>query len=135
MAKKAGIYIGTHLQAIIGVTGSESGITTSKRVNVIGDRYSEILRRERIERRFSDAEWCALRDMLNGTISEPAELIRGSLQMAWEDSIEDGLAVKWGVDASLLQEKLVALTYVQEVAVIEAVERWWCEQAQPAGIS
>ena len=79
-------------RTIIGTTGDETGITTSKRVNVIGDRYAEILRRERIEKQFSEAEWNALRDMLNGTLSEPAELIRGSLAMGWEDSVEDGLA-------------------------------------------
>lgn len=129
MAKKAGIHIGPQLDAIIGVTGDEAGITTSRRVNVIGDRYAEILRRERIEKQFSEAEWNALRDMLNGTLSEPAELIRGSLQMGWEDSVEDGLAEKWDVDPQVLADKLGALTYVQEVAVVEAVERWWRSQS------
>jgi hypothetical protein len=132
MAKKAGIHIGPQLDAIIGVTGDETGITTSKRVNVIGDRYAEILRRERIEKQFSEAEWNALRDMLNGTLSEPAELIRGSLAMGWEDSVEDGLAEKWDVDPAALQKKLAALSYVQEVAVIEAVERWWRGQGATA---
>ncbi len=128
MAKKSGIHIGPQLDAVIGVTGDEVGITTSKRVNIIGDRYAEILRRERIDKHFSAAEWNALRDMLNGTLSEPAELIRGSLQMGWEDSVEDGLAEKWDVDPTALQQKLAALTFVQEVAVVEAVERWWRNQ-------
>lgn len=128
MAKKAGIHIGPQLEAVIGATGDETGITTSKRMNVIGDRYAEILRRERVEKLFSDAEWNALRDMLNGTSSEPAEVIRGSLQMGWEDSTEDGIAEKWDVDPSVMQQKLVALNYVQEVAIIEAVETWWRAQ-------
>jgi len=92
------------------------------------DRYAEILRRERIEKLFTDAQWNALRDMLNGTLSEPAELIRGSLAMSWEDSIEDGIAEKWDVDPQSMQQKLAALTYVQEVAIVEAVERWWRDQ-------
>ncbi|WP_220816075.1 hypothetical protein [Pseudomonas paralcaligenes] len=129
MAKKAGIHIGPQLEAAIGATGDETGITTSKRVNVIGDRYTEILRRERVEKLFSEAEWNALRDMLKGTISEPAEVIRGSLQMGWEDSLEDGIHEKWDVDPKAMQTKLAALTYVQEVAVVEAVERWWREAA------
>lgn len=128
MARKAGIHIGPQLEAVIGATGDESGITTSKRVNVIGDRYAEILRRERVEKLFSDAQWNALRDMLNGTICEPAEVIRGSLNMGWEDSLEDGIAEKWDVDPAAMQQKLAALTYVQEVAIIEAVERWWRSQ-------
>ncbi|WP_454255169.1 hypothetical protein [Pseudomonas sp. Marseille-Q8238] len=130
MAKKAGIHIGPQLEAAIGATGDETGITTSKRVNVIGDRYAEILRRERVEKLFSDAEWNALRDMLNGTLSEPAEVIRGSLNMGWEDSIEDGIAEKWDVDPRAMQQKLAALNYVQEVAIIEAVETWWRGQAR-----
>lgn len=125
MSKKAGIHIGPQLDAVIGVTGDKAGITTSRRVNVIGDRYAEILRRERIEKLFSDAEWNALRDLLAGVCSEPAALIRGSLSMGWEDAIEDGLAEKWDVDPVGLSRKLAELTYVQEVCVIEAVERWW----------
>ncbi|WP_236213437.1 hypothetical protein [Metapseudomonas otitidis] len=128
MAKKAGIHIGPQLDAIIGVTGDDAGITTSKRVNVIGDRYAEILRRERIERLFDEAELNALRELLNGTVNEPAELIRGSLRMSWEDAIEDGLAEKWGLDGPATLQKLSALTYVQEVALVEAVERWWRER-------
>ena len=125
MAKKAGIHIGPQLEAIIGVTGDDAGITTSKRVNVIGDRFAEILRRERVEKLLNEAEWNALRDMLRGVLSEPAAVIRGSLAMGWEDSLEDGIAEKWDVDPSAMQNKLAALTFVQEVAVIEAVERWW----------
>lgn len=129
MAKKAGIHIGPQLDAIIGVTGDDAGITTSKRVNVIGDRYAEIIRRERVESLFSEGEWNALRDMLNGTLSEPAAMIRGSLQMGWEDSVQDGLAVKWEVEPAAMHAKLAALTFVQEVAVIEAVECWWRGQS------
>ncbi|GGM25684.1 hypothetical protein ACFQDN_22060 [Pseudomonas asuensis] len=125
MTKKAGIHIGPQLDAIIGVTGERAGITTSRRVNVIGDRYAEILRRERIEKHFSEAEWNALRDMLCGVSSEPAAMIRGSLAMGWEDSLEDGLAFKWDVDAVIMNHKLAELTYLQEVCIIEAVERWW----------
>jgi hypothetical protein len=128
MAKKAGIHIGPQLHAIIGVTGDKAGITTSRRINVIGDRYAEILRRERIEKQFTEAEWNALRDMLGGVLSEPAALIRGSLIMAWEDSVEDGLAVKWDINAVAMSRKLAELTYVQEVCIIEAVERWWRSQ-------
>lgn len=130
MAKKAGIHIGPQLEAIIGATGDETGITTSKRVNVIGDRYAEILRRERVEKLFSEAEWNALRDMLNGAVNEPAELIRGSLRLSWEDSLEDGIAEKWGVDDFEMTRRLHALTFPQQVAVVEAVERWWREQRQ-----
>lgn len=118
MATKKGIYFADAAEQAL-------GDINSGRVNQALDRFAEILRRERIEKQFSDAEWNALRDMLNGTLSEPAELIRGSLAMGWEDSIEDGIAEKWDVDPAAMQAKLAALSYVQEVAVVEAVERWW----------
>lgn len=121
MATKKGIYFADAAEQLL-------GDISSGRVNQVLDRYAEILRRERIEKLFTDAQWNALRDMLNGTLSEPAELIRGSLAMSWEDSIEDGIAEKWDVDPQSMQQKLAALTYVQEVAIVEAVERWWRDQ-------
>lgn len=128
MAKKAGIHIGPQLEAIIGATGDETGITTSKRVNVIGDRYAEILRRERVEKMFSEAEWNALRDMLNGTLNEPASLIAGSLAQGWDDALQDGIAEKWGVDDFEMTRRLAGLSFPQQIAVIEAVEKWWRAQ-------
>lgn len=121
MATKKGIYFADAAEQLL-------GDISSGRVNQVLDRYAEILRRERVEKMFSDAQWNALRDLLNGTLSEPAELIRGSLAMSWEDSIEDGIAEKWDVDPQSMQQKLAALTYVQEVAIVEAVERWWRDQ-------
>lgn len=123
MATKKGIYFADAAEKLL-------GDINSGRVNQVLDRYAEILRRERIEKLFTDAQWNALRDMLNGTLSEPAELIRGSLAMSWEDSIEDGIAEKWDVDPQSMQQKLAALTYVQEVAIVEAVERWWRDQRE-----
>lgn len=121
MATKKGIYFADAAEQLL-------GDISSGRVNQVLDRYAEILRRERVEKMFSDAQWNALRDLLNGTLSEPAELIRGSLAMSWEDSIEGGIAEKWDVDPQSMQQKLAALTYVQEVAIVEAVERWWRDQ-------
>lgn len=123
MATKQGIYFGDSAEALLGEIGS-------KTVNRALDRLSEIIRRERVEKLFSEAEWSALRDMLNGTISEPAAMIKGSLAQAWDDSIEDGIAEKWGLDPAATAEKLRALSYPQEVAVIHSVERWWQEIAK-----
>ena len=112
------------------VLSERHGEITSHTINRALDRYYEILRRERIERQFSEAEWNALRDMLNGTLSEPASMCAGSLAMGWADSLEDGIADKWGLDPAGMACKLQALTYPQELAVIEAVERWWREQGK-----
>jgi hypothetical protein len=121
MATKKGIYFADAAEQLLGEI-------SSGRVNQVLDRYAEILRRERSEQLFGEAEWSALRDMLNGVISEPAGMIRGSLAMGWEDSLEDGIAEKWDVDPTAMLAKLRALTFVQEVAVIEAVAVWWRQQ-------
>jgi len=121
MATKKGIYFADTAERLLGEI-------SSGRVNQVLDRYAEILRRERVEQLFGEAEWSALRDMLNGVISEPAAMIRGSLAMGWEDSLEDGLAEKWDVDPSAMLAKLRALAFVQEVAVVEAVSAWWRQQ-------
>lgn len=121
MATKQGIYFGDAAETLLGEI-------SSKTVNRALDRYAEIMRRERVEKLFSDAEWSALRDMLNGTISEPAPMIRGSLAQGWDDSIEDGIAEKWAVDPAAMAGKLRALTYPQEVSVIHFVEQWWRSQ-------
>lgn len=118
---------GIRLSAAI---AEKHGALTSHSINRALDRYYEIIRRERVERLFSEAEWSALRDMLNGTMSEPAGMCAGSLAMSWADSLEEGIAEKWGLDPAGMAEKLRALTYPQELAVIEAVERWWREQAK-----
>ena len=121
MATKQGIYFGDAAETLLGEI-------SSKTVNRALDRYAEIMRRERVEKLFSEAEWSALRDMLNGTISEPAGMIRGSLAQGWDDSIEDGIAEKWAVDQAAMAGKLRALTYPQEVSVIHFVEQWWRSQ-------
>lgn len=126
MATKQGIYFGDSAEAFL----SE---ISSKTVNRALDRLAEIIRRERVEKLFSGAEWLALRDMLNGAISEPASMIKGSLAQSWDDSVVDGIAEKWDVDPSAMDAKLRALSYPQEVAVIHGVERWWQEQTEKQG--
>lgn len=125
MAKKSGVYIGSELEAAIGPL--HNSISVSHRINRLGDRYREIMRRTQIEKKLTEAEWNLMRDSLNGTINEPASQIT-RLWHGIEDSIKlDGLAQKWDVDGDALLSKLRDLTYVEEVAAVEFVERWWIE--------
>lgn len=124
---KRSVYVGPELRDALGVVKAGA---LSARLNRIGDRYAEILRRQRIQQRFSDAELNLLKDSLNGTISEPAGMIRG-VAIGVQDSIElDGLAEKWGVDGPALIAKLQALDYVAEVALVEYVEAYWARVSQ-----
>jgi hypothetical protein len=76
----------------------------------------------------SEQEWMLVRDACNGTLWE-----RHTIPFLWggvEDAIKlDGLDRKWEVDGAALVGKLRALTYWQSLAVVDAVERWWLEQA------
>jgi len=123
MATKKGIYFADDQAEFL-------GDVTSKRVATAVDRYREILRRERIEQEFGEAEWNLLRDIGNGTLFEPAQLIAGSLAQMAEDSQADGVFDKWDVAPTDMLTKLRCLSYAQEVAVVEAIEAWWRAQTQ-----
>lgn len=109
------------------VANNGGGTGLSHRLAQIADRYLEMLRRTALPA-FSDAEMDALRDSNNGTWHEPAAMIRGALWIGVEDSLPDGLADKWGIDGEALVEKLRALTFAQEVRLVEQIERWWSDQ-------
>lgn len=78
---------------------------------------------------FSDAEWMLLRDACNGTLWETS-----TIRLLWAevaDAIDlAGLATKWGVDDPRpFMARLRALTPLQSLAVVDAIERWWIAQA------
>ncbi|WP_194724058.1 hypothetical protein [Noviherbaspirillum malthae] len=126
MANKKSIYIGPELEEAIGKDAEITGL--SHRINQIGDRYAQIMKSIDIGPRFSEAEWNLVRDSLNGTSHEPAAMI----QAVWHgisDSIGlDQLDEKWEVDGPALLKKLQALSYVEQVALVEAVEQWWADK-------
>lgn len=102
------------------------GTGVSHRLAQIGDRYLEILRRTPLPD-LSEAEMQALRDVNNGTWHEPATVIRGTLWIGVDDSLPDGLSEKWQIDSAALVAKLRAMSYVQEVKLVEQIEKWWRE--------
>lgn len=125
MAKRTSTYLSDRtvdiLDAAMGDTGSLSG-----EINKFVDRYAETVRRHRgVEKRFSEAELNALRDVANGWIAEPAATIAGGLAIELEDSLQDGIAAKWEIDADALLAKLRALPYADELALVAGIEAWW----------
>lgn len=130
MAKRTTIYIAGPLEKAIGASPS----SISGRLVTIGDRYSEIVRRQRVETKFAEAELNALRDCCNGTLFEPAQLIDGAILANFEDSAIDGLYDKWTIDGPATAAKIAALSYPEQVALVEAIEQWWRTQC-PAGPS
>lgn len=126
MARNISIYPSPALDKARALNGGGRG--ASHRINQIADRYTEILRRTSLPE-LSDAEWSLLRDACNGTLHEPAAMIRGALAQGVSDAVAlDGLDGKWGVDGAALVERLRGLEFAQEVRVVEEIERWWAGQ-------
>lgn len=91
------------------------------------ERYYALLERSlrEIKGRFTEAEISLMIDVNNGTLWQPHTM--GLLGLQVLDGIGlDGLDEKWGVDAEVLQQKLLALTLPQTFAVVDACERFWC---------
>jgi hypothetical protein len=100
--------------------GSVSGT-----INRAIGRYVELIERERIEEQFTASELDAIRDALGGWHAEPAAMVAGGPALEVSDALEDGLADSHGVDGGTLLSKLAGLSYPQEVALVDAVERYW----------
>ena len=121
-----------HVAGVLANAIGASPPSISGRLATIGDRYREIIRRTRVEARFGEAELNSLRDCCNGTWFEPAQLIDGAILANFEDSAPDGLYEKWEIDGPAVAAKLRALTYPEQVALVEAIEQWWRTQCPAA---
>ena len=94
----------------------------SSRITQIVDRYSEMVRRIRIEKKFTEAERNLIRDACLSWLPEPAATIFGGVALEVEDSLPDRLDAKWQVDAQTLLTKLAALSPGEEVALVDWIE-------------
>lgn len=119
MAKRTSTYLTDRTLQIAGDGDSLSGA-----LNRIVDRYGEICRRTRVEDRFTPAELDALRSVVNGWLAEPAATIAGGLALELEDAGPE-IGDQFGIDRAALLGKLRALTFAEEVALVDAIERYW----------
>lgn len=115
MAEKKGIYFGDEAVAFLGEI-------TSRSVNRAIDRYRELIGRIKLDRLFSDHELDILRDISRGTIFEPAGMIRGALAADFADS-DYLLEENAGEAEQVLLKKLRSLSFVEEMATVELLER------------
>lgn len=93
------------------------------RVQQICDRYAEIVRREQalLSRQFSDPELHLIAQVLKGVSFDDAAACRGVWLAVEARIIEEELDQQWKVDGEKLLAKMKALSYAQEVALIEAL--------------
>lgn len=77
--------------------------------------------------KFSEEEWCALSDMLNGTIVDDAvRYYTNALVAEVQDSeLYDGTCSKWKVSTDGLIAKVEKLTAAQLDALYTRVETFW----------
>ena len=120
MPKRVTVYVADATLLAAEPAGSLSG-----GINRAADRYREICRRSRIADQFAPGEWEAVLDALRGWLAEPAAMIAGGPAAEVEDAMADGLAEQHGIDGPALGRKLRSLSYADEVALVDAVERYW----------
>ena len=114
------IYPGPEMARVIGERKRDES-TLTQTINAIVDRYGEICARNRPQ--LTEGEWMAVCDCCNGTWFAPASTLVGSVLTNVEDTPE--LADKWDIDQPALQRKLAALSYCEQVALVDMIERFW----------
>lgn len=123
---KSSVWLTPELISIIQATFPEGRGNMSGRINTILSRYAEMVARSAPE--LTEAEWCAICEANNGTVTDD---IPASVTMLWAN-VHDcrGLGEKWDVDAKKLVAKMRAWTYAESVACAEIVERFWSDTSQ-----
>ena len=109
------------ITAAMNNNGGGTGITA--RITQICDRYAEIMRRSLP--RLSATELEAVQAAMVSRQPTNASAVRGMIWLAVEDALIDGLAEKHEIDGPALVGKLKALTYPEDVALLEVVEAHW----------
>lgn len=105
------------------------GANRSQVVAASIERYIALLRivlRE-LNNLFTPDERALIRDALNGTLF--ADAISPQLVDAEITDSLNSLSEKWGVNPAEMRAKLAALTVAQKYALVDAVERWWRNDA------
>ena len=102
------IYLPDHLRDYVADSESLSG-----RISTIIDRYSEALRRTRIEKRFTADELHHIKRACWSWLAEPAAMVFGGVELELEDE---------GVAPAALIEKVKALSPFEQVALVEWFE-------------
>jgi hypothetical protein len=73
---------------------------------------------------FTREEYTAILAVCNGTIFQPAGVIRGGVLADVEDSLDSEITVH-GADKEALVAKLRTLSPLQQYALVESIESYW----------
>ena len=123
---KTSFYLSKSLEEKLRI-GPERGLSMA--ANRAIDRYYAMCdaERARLEKLFTEGEWNAMRNACNGTIWEPAAVIRNGMLAEIQDSLDEELEM-YGANRKQLEKKLIELTISQKFALVEMLEEWWSKQ-------
>lgn len=120
MAIRKTVYLSDQALEIIGPDPE----SLAGRINSIIIRYGEVARRHCPS--FSVGEWCAIFDTLNGTWLMAEHGNTDPARYLWaEVSDNEGIGDKWSINQTALVERLRGMSYAENIAIIEAVTRFW----------
>ena len=121
---KKHIYISEAAQKVIGTIDENTNL--SGRINSIIVRYGGIL--EKDCPKLTTGEWLAIVEILNSTWRETESSrldIARSLWAEIADSGPDGIGEKWEIDVEELAQQVRRMSYAEQCAIIEVVNRFW----------
>jgi len=121
------IYRTAEIDALLAARSRDGEQDRSAIISRVAGRYAELVERERPE--LSEGEWNFFRDILNGTSMLDSWSVN-YLGAEAEDAIRlTGADEKWEIDGKSLIKRIQRWSYAQKLAVVDAVERWWAQQA------
>jgi hypothetical protein len=97
------------------------------------ERYYTILRDELRAADPTKGEAAALCDVLASTWMDAHTA--QCLDMEVEDALADGLDEKWGIDGLQLARRIAAMPWSRQMAIADAVERWWALREESRTLS
>jgi hypothetical protein len=123
---KTSFYLSKDLEKKLRL-GEDRGLSMA--ANRAIDRYYAMCDAERakLEKLFSESEWNTMRNSSNGTIWEPAGIIRNGVLAQIQDTTNEELEL-YGADRKKLEKKLLELSISQQFALVEMLEEWWSLQ-------
>jgi hypothetical protein len=109
------------------------GLLPSGRISNVAERYLLIVTDELARLRFTRGEWCAILDANNGFEVEG----NGSeFQVMWANVIDTpGLDAKWGVDCSVLAQRMQGLSMAAQAAIYEVRNIFWRNTDLPVDVA
>lgn len=134
-AKKHSITLYARAADFIRARGEVSpGDNMSAVINASLERYAAVLAagRRRLMETFEESEMGLIIDALNNPMFRDPKSI-ALISQSIEDAIDmDNAATKWNVDDAALTDKLAGLSYAEQVALVDAIERYWLDD-EPSG--